>query len=44
MLPLSSAGLFVMKELGFEVELYIASEIDNDAVKVPCPLPHITVL
>ena len=34
LLSLHSKGLLVLKELGFEVETYIASEIDPDAVKV----------
>ncbi len=27
-------GLLVLKELGIEIDLYVASEIDLDAVKV----------
>ena len=47
LLSLHSKGLLVLKELGFEVETYIASEIDPDAVKVtrsyvflPTPQPY----
>ena len=29
-----ATGLLVLKELGIEVELYVASEIDQDAVHV----------
>ena len=29
-----ATGLLVLKELGFEIEKYIASEIDYEAVKV----------
>lgn len=32
------AGLLVLKELGIEVEKYIASEIDPDAIKVKCAM------
>ena len=39
LLSLHSKGLLVLKELGFEVETYIASEIDPDAVKVNLFLP-----
>ena len=28
------AGLLVLKELGIEVDIYVASEIDGDALKV----------
>ena len=35
LLSLASKGLLVLKELGLELETYIASEIDPDAVKVP---------
>ena len=30
----SHAGLLVLKELGINVDVYVASEIDPDAVKV----------
>ena len=38
-----SKGLLVLKELGFEVETYIASEIDPDAVKVTRSLPSASI-
>ena len=33
-------GLLVLKELGIEVELYVASEIDPDSVKVNVAISH----
>lgn len=32
--PIWSPGLLVLKELGIEIERYVASEIDPDSVKV----------
>ena len=40
---LHSKGLLVLKELGFEVETYIACEIDPDAVKVTRSLPSASI-
>lgn len=35
LIPFSlSSGLLVLKELGIEIERYVASEIDPDSVKV----------
>ena len=34
------AGLLVLKELGIEVDIYVASEIDGDALRVSIYILH----
>ena len=34
------AGLLVLKELGIEVDIYVASEIDGDALRVSICILH----
>ena len=40
---LSSSGMLVLKELGMDVSLYVASEIDPDAINVLLNLSIIEV-
>ena len=42
MSPLSHTGLLVLKELGFVVDKYVASEIDMDAVNVTGMFSHLS--